>query len=82
MWYIASCEGQNENGTYRMEHLTRAEAPQNLLWKHPAKADSLDLYPSSIVCCKRDGDWNVFNQRSMTFLLRNHNDIASLVEEI
>ena len=33
-WYIASCEGENEDGTYKMDHLMRVEAKSNLKWKY------------------------------------------------
>ena len=29
-WYFASCEGENKDGTYRMDHLKRVEAVINL----------------------------------------------------
>ena len=81
-WYIASCEQQNDNGTYRMDHLMRVKAGNNKLWKHPPKLDSLDLNSSSIVDLRIDGEWNVPNERSMTFFLRNHTQVEKLIEEI
>ena len=79
-WYIATCEGKNDDGTYKMDHLMRVEAGRNLKWKPPLKHDLLNLHLDSILDCKIDGEWNVSNERSITFLLRNHTQIASLVE--
>ena len=79
-WYIATCEGENENETYKMHHLMRVEAGSSLKWNHPAKRDLLNLHLASILDCKIGGEWNVINERKITFLLRKHNQIASLVE--
>ena len=81
-WYIASCEGINEDGTYTMDHLMRAEPGSDMKWKHPQKPDITDLHLASIVTCKIDGEWDVSNERSMTFLLRNHNEIAASIKEV
>ena len=71
-WYIASCETRNDNGTFQMDHLTRVKKGNDLTWKHPRKPDPLDLHPASILDCIVDGEWNVSNNRLMTFSLRNH----------
>ena len=81
-WYIASCEGINEDGTYTIGHLMRAEPGSDMKWKHPQKPDITDLHLASIVTCKIDGEWDVSNERSMTFLLRNHNEIAASIKEV
>ena len=59
-----------------MDHLMRVEGGSNLKWKH----DLLDLHLGSILDCKIDGEWDVSNERSITFLLRNYTQISSLVE--
>ena len=68
--YIASSE--NENGTFKMKHLTRVQHSNNWKWKHPPMPDCLDLYPASIVDCNVDDAWDVSNVRNMTFLLLNY----------
>jgi hypothetical protein len=80
-WYIASCERKNDNGTYQMDHLMRLENGNNFKWKHPRKPDIMDLHPASILDCDVDGEWDVSNNRFLTFSLRNHIAIASLVEK-
>ena len=55
-WYIASCEGINEDGTYTIGHLMRAEPGSDMKWKHPQKPDITDLHLASIVMCKIDGE--------------------------
>ncbi len=81
-WYIASCEGKNSDGTYEMDHLTRVQKGSNLVWKHPVKADKIDLHNGSIVECPVDGEWDVSQERNMTFTLRNHVYITNLVQNI
>ena len=34
-WYIAKCEGKNEDGTYKMDHLMRVQDGSNLKLKSP-----------------------------------------------
>ena len=81
-WYIASCESVNDDGTYTMNHLTRVKQDCNLTRKHPPRVDSLNLHPDSILDCKISGEWDVSNQRIVTFRLKNHADISSTVEQI
>ena len=81
-WYIASCENVNPDGTYKMDHLTRAKPGNDAKWKHPPKSDILSLYKASILDCNVEGEWNVTNQRVMTFDLKNYMQIASLVDDI
>ena len=81
-WYIDTCEDENEDGTYKKVHLMRIEAGSSLKWKHPPKCDLLNLHLGFILNCKIDWEWNVSNERSLTFLLRNHTQIASLVERL
>ena len=71
-WYIAICEGKNDFGTYKMHQLMRVEVRRNLKWKHPPKRNLLNLHLDSILDCKIDGEWNISNGRSITFLIRNH----------
>ena len=82
LWYIATCEGKNDDGTYKMDHLMRVQDGSNLKWKHPSKPDLLNLHTDSILDCKIEGEWNVSNERSITFLLRNHNQINILVKQM
>ena len=43
-WYISTCEGENEDGTYKMDHFMRVEAGSNLKWKHSPEHDLLNLH--------------------------------------
>ena len=81
-WYIATCEGRNGDGTYKMDHLMRVQDGSNLKWKRPTKPDLLNLHSESILDCEIDGEWNVSNERSITFSLRNHNHIELLVKQM
>ena len=38
-WYIAICEGKNDDGTYKMEYLIRIQDGNNLKSKHPLGRD-------------------------------------------
>ena len=60
----------------------RVEPGSNLKRKHPAKRDLLNLHLASILDCNIYGEWNVSNEKLITFLLRNYTQIASLVEEL
>ena len=81
-WYIASCEGQNLDGTCEKDHLTRVQKGSNLIWKHPLRLDKVNLRQESIVECPVDGKWDVSQERNMTFTLQNHVFISNLVQEI
>ena len=81
-WYIAMCEGKNDDGTYKMDHLMRVQDKRNSKWKHPPKRDLLNLHLDSILDCKVDGEWDVSNERSITFSLRNHVQIDLIVEQM
>ena len=61
-WYVASCEGKNNNGTYKMDHFITVKTGDNLKWKHPLKPDFIDLYPASIVECHVEGEWDISTQ--------------------
>ena len=52
MWYTATCASENEDGTYKMDHLMRVEAGSNLKWKHPPKLDLLNLHLGYILDSK------------------------------
>ena len=81
-WYIAKCEGQILDGTYEMAHLTQVQKGSKLIWKHPLRLDKVNLRKESIVECSVDGEWDVSQERNMTFTLRNHVFISNLVQEI
>ena len=81
-WYIASCEGKNEDGTYEMHHLARSQKGSNLKWKQPSRVDKDNLWPASIVDCVIEGEWDVSQERNMTFTLRNNVYISDLVQKI
>ena len=78
-WYIATCEVKNDDGTYKMDHLMRVQDGSNLKLKCPTKPDLLNLHTDSILDCEVDGEWNVSNERSITFSLRNHKHTEFLV---
>ena len=81
-WYLASCEGINNDGTFKMDHLMRAETGSSFKWKHPSKPDSLDLNINSILDCEVIGEWDVSNERALSFSLQNHINIALLITDI
>ena len=43
LWYVACCEGRNEDGTYKMDHLVRAEKGKDCKWKYPTMPDTFKL---------------------------------------
>ena len=60
----------------------RVKPGDNLKWKHPPKPDLIDLHPASIVECHVEGEWDISNQRTMTYVLKNHTYISLLIEHI
>ena len=78
-WYIASCEGRNDDQTYAMDHLVRVRKDCDLTWKHPPKPDVLNLHSSSIMDWSVNGEWDVSNERCITFRLKNHAEISEEV---
>ena len=79
-WYIVSCEGKNVDGTYEMDHLARVERGSDLKWKQPARINKINLQAESIVECGFDDEWDVSQERNMTFTLQNHVCISNLVK--
>ena len=79
-WYIASFKGKNPDGTYETDHLTRVQRGSNLKWKQPARINKINLQAESIVECGVDGEWDVSQEKNMTFTLRNHACISNLVK--
>ena len=79
-WYIASCEGKNLDGTYEIDDLTRVQRGSNLKWKQPARINKINSQAESIVECGVNGEWDVSQERNMTFTLQNHVYISILVK--
>lgn len=71
-WYIATCKGKNDVRNYKIHHIMRVKDGKNLKWKNQPKPGLPNLHIDSIFECKIDGEWNVSNERSFTFSLRNH----------
>ena len=62
-----------------MDQFVRVKAGR--FWKRNTHLNYLlNLHTDFIFDCKIDGEWNVSNERYITFLLRNHSQI--LQEEI
>ena len=70
---------QNWNGIFKMEHFIKVQFMNTSKRKHPPKLSCLDLYPGSIVNCNVEGEWGVWNERTMILLLRNYVSISSMV---
>ena len=47
-WYIGHCIGNNNDGTYKIEHLHRVNKSSNLKWKNPTLPDISDVNPENI----------------------------------
>ena len=79
-WYIASCEGKNSDGTYEIDDLTRVQRGSNVKWKQPARINKINSQAKSIVECGVNGEWDVSQERNMTFTLQNQVYISILVK--
>ena len=51
-WYIGHCIGNNNDGTYKIEHLHRVNKSSNLKWKNPTFPDISDVNPENILFIK------------------------------
>ena len=81
-WYISTCEGKKDDGPYKMNNLMRVQDGRSSKWKYPFKCDLQNLHLESVLNCKIDGEWNVSNERPITFLLRDHIQIELLVQPL
>ena len=63
-----------------MDHLIRVQRGSDLKWKQPARINKINLKAESIVECGVDGEWDVSQERNMTFTLWNHVYISNLVK--
>ena len=66
------CIGNNSDGTYKIEHLHRVNKSSNLKWKNPTFPDISDVNPENILFHQIDEDWDISNNRNLTFTLKNH----------
>ena len=65
-----------------MDHLHRIKKISNFKWKSPSNPDIDNLVNAEIFECQIVGEWDVSNERAMTFSLRNHTDIDKLVRDL
>ena len=80
-WYIGHCIGNNNEGTFKIEQLHRVNKSSNLKWKNPTFPDISEVNPESIFIHQIDGDWDISNDRSLTFTLKNQESIDNLVKD-
>ena len=81
-WYIGHCIGNNNDGTYKTEHLQSGNKSSNLKWKNSTFPDISDVNPENIFIHQIDGDWVISNDRNLTFTLKNHESIDNLVKDL
>ena len=80
--YIGQCIGNNNDGTYEIEHLHRVNKSSNLKWKNPTFPDISDANPENIFIHQTDGDWSISNDINFTFTLKNNESIDNLVKDL
>ena len=68
IWHIASCEGKNPDGTYKMDHLIRVQRGSDLKWKQPARINKINLKAEPVVECGVDGESDVLQERNILLL--------------
>ena len=51
-------------------------------WKKSASLYIEDMNPESIFACDIIGDWDVSNERCLTYTLKNHLHVDKLVNEL
>ena len=74
IWYIGYCKEVKDNKEFIIEHL-RVDLDSNLKWKYPTSNDICVVEADQILQCEIDGEWDVINDRNMTFTLHNHEHI-------
>ena len=72
LWYIGYCKEVKDNQEFVIEHLDQVSMDSNLKWKYPTSNDICVVEAEQILQCEIDGEWDVVNDRNMTFTLHNH----------
>ena len=81
-WYIGHCIRNNNDGTYKIDYLHRVNRSSNLKWKNPTFRDISDVNPENILIHQIDRNWDVSNDRNLTFTSKNHKSIDNLVKDL
>ena len=58
-WYIGFFLDTNEDGTIRVDHLTKLSKQQSIDWKRPTKDDIQNIELEQILRCAVNGFWDV-----------------------
>ena len=64
-----------------MDHLHRVSKNCNLKWKNPSSPDIVEMKIEHICECNIIGEWDVSNERLITYTLKNHEQIHKLVND-
>ena len=81
-WYTGHYIGNNNDGTFKIEHLHRVDKSSNLKWKNPTFPDVSDINPENIFIHQIDGDQDIANDRNLIFTLKNHESIDNVVKDL
>ena len=75
VWYIGYCKEIKENGGFIIECLDRVKNNSDLKWKYPSCNDICVAEAEQLLQIEIEGEWDVGNDRDMTFTLYNHEAI-------
>lgn len=78
VWYIGYITKIAES-TASVNHLTRCDPPNNLLWMYPSVNDSDEVDYQQILTLKPSADWDTSNLRNIRLTLNNHEAIERAV---
>ena len=80
-WYIGFYLDDNGNGTFRVDHLTRAGTGDETWQRPPGTNDIQDTMEQQIVPVAVSGTW-VFSQRKPCYILNDAPEIETVFKEI
>lgn len=70
-WYMGICLNDNDDGTYRVEHLERCNpTADGKMWRYPKQSDIQSVDIIQIMPCNIIGSWDL-SKRIMIFVLEN-----------
>ena len=81
-WFVGFFLDNNEDGTYRIDHLERVSSRGNTKWQWPSACDDIqDAEEVQILPIQVLGDWD-FTSDKPYFLVSNAEDIVQNFEQI
>ena len=76
-WYLGYIKEHCGDGTYEVDHLSRANKTSDTKWKYPSTADVQLVNREQIVECNIVGQWDMnADSRKRLYTLENHKALS------